>query len=242
MPPSNMPRSMFVTGTDTGVGKTVICSILAKGLNAGYWKPIQSGTTDGTDTASLKQSTGLGAEHFYAEAYCSTQPLSPHLSASIDGLHINLENVVLPKIEQEHLIVEGAGGVLVPLNEKDLIIDLISHLAMPTIVVARSGLGTINHTLLTLEKLRDHHIAIIGVVLNGPRNQANAEAISRYGAVDIIAQVEPLGELNPHSLHAAFVSFFGDWYARFSCNSDLSDLASVYANEDSGTAVAGKKR
>lgn len=252
------PTVFFVTGTDTGVGKTFISAVLCKGLNAGYWKPIQSGNYDNspmddgsecpdviqTDTDWVRANTGLPKEHFYPEAYRLSQPLSPHLAAALDRTDIQLSRITLPKFQQDRLIVEGAGGLLVPLNEKQLIIDMVEHLKLPVLLVSRSGLGTINHTLLSLAALRQRNIDIIGVVMNGVTNPENARAIEHYGRVPVIAQVPPIAPATTYSISAAFNAFFGERY-EVNGNIDpdrLPDMASVHANEDCRTTVAGKTR
>lgn len=220
-----MKQAIFVTGTDTGVGKTVISALLCKALNAGYWKPIQSGAVEGTDAEFVASLTKLPSTHFYRESYCLREPLSPHAAAELEGEHIDFANIRLPQFTQDTLVVEGAGGVFVPLNRESLIIDLIAHLRLPALVVARSTLGTINHTLLTLHALRSRRIPVMGVILNGPRNEQNADAIRQYGATDVLAQIELRENLN-----------------ELLNSNPLSHLASVYANENCRPAAAGAPR
>jgi dethiobiotin synthetase len=231
-----LPPAVFVTGTDTNVGKTMVSAILCKGLGAGYWKPIQSGLQAPTDSEFMTQVAGIEPVRIYPEAYRLRQPLSPHASALADRVDISLDEIRLPEYLQKHLIVEGAGGVLVPLNRRELMIDLMVSLNLPVLVVARSGLGTINHTLLTLAKIREYGLPVVGVVMNGPRNDANAQAVSDYGGVNVIAQVEPIAPATGPSLAAAFQSFFGEWYERH--NRELSDMASIHADENSRCAAA----
>jgi len=183
------PREFFITGTDTNVGKTFVSAILMLGLQSAYWKPIQSGG-DPTDTEWLETSTKMNKSHFIGEQYKLTKPLSPHLAAQIDGKSIRLEDLQAPTFHAyDHLIVEGAGGLMVPINDKHNMIDLIKHLNLPALLVARSTLGTINHTLLSIEQLRRSEVPILGVVMNGPLNQHNCEAIERYGRVKVLAQI-----------------------------------------------------
>jgi len=201
------PSKFFITGTDTGIGKTVISAILAVGLNADYYKPIQSGLEEISDTEWMRKKTGLKNNSFFDETYLLTKPLSPHASSKIDGITIEMSKFKLP-ITTNHLIVEGAGGLLVPLNDKDYIIDLIKHFKLPTLLVVRSGLGTINHTLLSLNSLRDKGIEILGVVMNGNKNQGNKEAIEQYGRVKVIAEIENLEIIDQNSLSGAFNKYF----------------------------------
>ncbi len=203
-----IPRQLFITGTDTGVGKTVVSAILMAGLEGKYWKPIQSGLEEMTDTDWIRAVTGLPENHFYTETYRLQQPLSPHASAATEGIHIELESFQLPDTE-EHLIVEGAGGIMVPLNETHFMLDLMKKLAIPVLLVARSELGTINHTLLSLEQMRRHGLEVFGVVMNGPNNPGNREAIERYGNVKVRAEIESMPEINSQTLKQAFKEING---------------------------------
>jgi len=202
------PEKIFITGTDTDVGKTIISALLVLGLGARYWKPIQSGTEEPTDAQKIQKMTGLEEEYFLPETYMLKAPLSPHLAARLERVTIDLNEIVLPDIEGP-LIVEGAGGVMVPINDRHFMLDLIQKLSLPVLIVARSTLGTINHTLLTVDKLRQAGLEILGVVLNGPQNSGNKEAIEKYGRVNVLAEVEPLPELTQHILRGAFDYFFG---------------------------------
>lgn len=207
MQSKTLPSTIFVTGTDTNVGKTITAALLTLGLGAAYWKPIQSGLDSISDTDYVRQVTGLDESHFLPERYRLTEPLSPHAAAAIDGVHIALSDFeLLLNHDKPHLIVEGAGGVLVPLNEREFVIDLIQQLQLPVILVARSTLGTINHTLLSIAALRDRQISILGVILNGPKNPGNRAAIEYYGRVEVLGELEPLASINPQTLQAAFAS------------------------------------
>ncbi len=204
------PKAFFVTGTDTGVGKTLVCAVLLKGLpHAAYWKPIQSGLEEISDTQWLRQVTGLPDSHFMPEAYRLSQPLSPHAAAQIDGIQILLEKITIPDVKEfSHLIVEGAGGILVPINSDHYIKDLILHLNLPVLLVARSTLGTINHTLLSLQCLRQTGLAILGVVMNGPKNPINRRAIEFYGNTCVCAEIETLPRITPQILFECFCNSF----------------------------------
>lgn len=226
-------NAYFVTGTDTNVGKTVACALLCKVLNAGYWKPIQSGTVDGKDADTVRELTGLPATHFYSESYCLREPLSPHAAAEIDGIQIDLNRVSLPRFTQRALIVEGAGGLLVPVNEREYMIDLIGALRLPAILVSRSTLGTINHTLLSLRSLRSAGVPVLGVIVNGPHNPGNVKAIKKYGDVEILAEIDQLNSLTADSITQLAEKFRNDLFKR------IPDLASLHANEDSRHSIAG---
>ena len=189
---------VFVTGTDTGVGKTVVSALLARWLDADYWKPVQTGTADGDDDSATV--TDLTGAHAHPVAHAYGPPLSPHEAARWDGGAIALEDFGLPRTERP-LVVEGAGGVLVPLNDDgDMMLDLIARLGLPVVVVARSGLGTINHTLLTLAALMGRKIEVLGVVLVGEGNPANRATIERYSALPVIAEVPRLDAVTPEAL------------------------------------------
>ncbi|MCU0527203.1 MAG: dethiobiotin synthase [Elainella sp. Prado103] len=200
----NFPHRFFITGTDTDVGKTVVSSMLTVGLQAAYWKPIQSGLEPLTDTEYVQKVTQLDDSHFHPERFCLTEPLSPHAAAAIDGVEIDLTDFQLPTSAKPYLVVEGAGGLMVPLNAHEYIIDLIKQLELPVCLVARSSLGTINHTLLSIAQLRRYQIPILGVILNGEKNPSNRAAIAHYGRVPILGELEPLPEINPITLKNAF--------------------------------------
>jgi dethiobiotin synthetase len=203
-----LPPKLFITGTDTGVGKSLVSAILVVGLQAEYWKPVQSGLDEITDTDWIRIKTALPEEYFHTETYRLIQPLSPHASAQAQGVRIDLGAFQLPKVTSRHLVVEGAGGIMVPLNEQDLMIDLMKKLSLPVVLVARSTLGTINHTLLSLEQLRRYELNVIGVVMNGPRNSTNREAIEHYGKVPVLAEIELLDNIDPNSLKKQFDLLF----------------------------------
>ena len=188
-------RGVFVTGTDTGVGKTVVAACLARAWRAGYWKPVQTGTATGDDdTATVAALAGAPADRIFAPAYALRAPLSPHAAAELEGVRIVLEAIAMPAVSYP-LVVEGAGGVMVPLNDATFMIDLMARLDLPVVLVARSGLGTINHTLLSLAALRARDLPIAGVILDGPPNAGNRAAIERFADVRVLAElphVEPL--------------------------------------------------
>jgi malonyl-CoA O-methyltransferase len=196
------PRGVFVTGTDTDVGKTVVSACLAAAWNADYWKPIQTGLAgDPGDTATVTALAGLSAERAYPPAYAFQAPLSPHAAAAAEHAMIALDAVARPSTKQ-FLIVEGAGGILVPLNRSALMIDLMQRLGLPAILVARSTLGTINHTLLSLGALRARQVPIAGVVMNGPPDAGNRRAIEQFGRVRVLAELPRTEPLDPQAIRA----------------------------------------
>jgi dethiobiotin synthase len=195
----NQSLGYFITGTDTDVGKTVASAWAMLHLDADYWKPTQSGVEPTTDTKVVQALTQFDASRFHPETYSLTQPLSPHEAARRDGIEISMSDFNLPQINRP-LIVEGAGGLMVPLNKDKFVIDLIAHLGLPTILVCRSGLGTINHTLLSLEALRARYITVAGIIMNGAKTPHNRQAIEEYGDVPILCEIDHLENLDKKSL------------------------------------------
>ncbi len=204
------PSEFFVAGTDTGVGKTVVAAILTAGLGGIYWKPVQSGLDGVADTERVRRLTGLGETHFAPETYRLRHPLSPHAAAELEGVRIELDRFQLPTHPSSTLIVEGAGGIMVPLSQEHTMLDLMKCFHLPVLLVARSALGTINHTLLSVEQLRRHGLELLGVVLNGPRNHSNRQAIEQHGQVPVLAQIEPMERIHSRSLSLIFSIYFGD--------------------------------
>lgn len=209
MPYKGLPERLFVAGTDTDVGKTVVSAILMAGKQAAYWKPVQSGIREATDSEWIRKMTGLPEACFVRETYVLSQPLSPHAAAAIDGVRIEISAFRVPdKKMYPRLIVEGAGGVMVPLNNDHFMIDLIRHIELPVVLVARSALGTINHTLMSLSLLRQKKIPVVGVVMNGPPNKINREAIEIYGQVPVIAETDRLSQFGWEAFQKAFIQYF----------------------------------
>lgn len=189
----------FITGTDTDVGKTVVAAWAMLHLGASYWKPVQAGLAGETDEAAVRRLTGAPGDRFLPTAYALPEPLSPHEAARRAGVSIAMEKLALPPRDGP-LVVEGAGGLMVPLEGDTLVIDLIARLGLPVILVCRSTLGTINHSLLSLEALRRRDIPVAGLVLNGPPCEHNREAIARLGRVRVLAELPPLDPLTGEAL------------------------------------------
>ena len=209
-------RGFFVTGTDTDVGKTVVSAWLLAHLDACYWKPVQAGTVPETDTQTVRRLAEVPEDRILPEAYVLKEPMAPHEAARREGISIDMAKLVAPQ-DDRLLIVEGAGGLLVPLNEQDYVIDLIEDLNLPVILVARSTLGTINHTLLSLEALRRRGLVVAGVVINGPESPHNRAAIERYGKTQVIAEIPRLDTVTRSALRQIAPEF------------DLLKLAQVMA-------------
>ena len=176
-----------ICGTDTDIGKTLISSFFVRGLNSFYWKPIQSGTESQTDSQTIKQLTRANKEKIIKEAYVFTKPLSPHWAAEIDKKTINLDFLKLPKVKGP-LIVETAGGLMVPITRNYLQIDQLQKWSLPVILVCKSSLGTLNHTLLSIEALKRRNINILGIVVNGKKHLDNPKTITQFTDVPIIAE------------------------------------------------------
>lgn len=190
-----MNKSIFVTGIGTEVGKTVISAILVEALQADYWKPIQAGDLDNSDAMKIQRWISNSLTRIHPEAYRLRTPMSPHAAAEKDGIQIELPNIKLPN-SQNFIIVEGAGGLFVPLNDKDDIIDLIQYLQMPVILVSKHYLGSINHTLLSIEALLHRNIPVAGLIFNGDENPSSESIIQQRSGVPILGRVGDLGEMN----------------------------------------------
>jgi dethiobiotin synthase len=225
-----------VTGTDTGVGKTVVCAALmhrcrprepeasrpelppygdpSVPASIRYWKPIQTGIEQDDDTASVRQLGSCAPDQLLDEGVRLPRPVSPHLAARSIGRSIGLApllDLAAAQPSGDRWVVEGAGGVLVPLNDAERMIDLMAALGLPALVVSRSTLGTINHTLLTLEALRARRLRVAGVVMVGPPDRDNRAAIESYGETVVIGELPPVAPLTPEALrHWATTRFDPD--------------------------------
>lgn len=204
-PADVMSRDLFVTGTDTGVGKTLVSALLCAALEGVYWKPIQTGATEDSDRQTVMELAELGPDRTFPETYVFDPPVSPHLAAEWAGATIDLSTIRRPQGKLPGpLIAEGAGGVMVPVNGKEFMLDLMRQLALPVVVVSRSALGTINHTVLTLRALDGAGLAVKGVVVVGTPNADNERAIERYGCAPILGRVPLLEVINREALLEVF--------------------------------------
>jgi dethiobiotin synthetase len=202
-----MTSQIIVVGTDTGVGKTVFSAALAGALGAAYWKPVQSGLEEETDTHIVLRLSGLSPDHMIDERYRLKTPVSPHLAAEIDGIAIDVETLVLPETKRP-LVVEAAGGLLVPLTRRSTYIDLIARWRAPVVLCARTSLGTINHSLLSIEALRSRGIPLLGIAFIGDENASSEQIIAAMGQTRRLGRLPCLAALTPQTLHAAFTSQF----------------------------------
>lgn len=192
-----------VTGTDTDIGKTVFAAGLAGALGAHYWKPVQAGVDPEGDKETVARLGNLAHTRILPEAYRLTTPASPHLAARIDGVEVRLEKLALPQVDGP-LVVEGAGGVLVPVSETLLMADLFAHWQLPVILCARTALGTINHSLLSIEALRSRGVPIAGIAFIGDPHEENERIIPQLAKVPSLGRLPRLDPLDAASLKAAF--------------------------------------
>ncbi|PYR85607.1 MAG: dethiobiotin synthase [Acidobacteria bacterium] len=202
-----MNSDLFITGTDTGVGKTVLSALLVATFGRKYWKPIQTGAREGTDRQTVMSWADITADQAYPETYLFDPPVSPHLAAKQQGRTIDLQRIRRPA-SADPIIIEGAGGVLVPINENAFMLDLIGQLGAPAIVASRTALGTINHTLLTVSAIRQAKLTVHGVVMIGTENVENRLAIERYGDVPVIGWIPWLDKIDRDILQSVFENRF----------------------------------
>lgn len=179
---------IFITGIGTDVGKTIASAIVVEALEADYWKPIQAGDIDFSDTHKVKSQILNPKSQFHPNAYALNTPASPHLAASLDGITIDIKKIIEPKTDN-HLVIEGAGGVLVPLNDTECVVDLIKK-DYKVIVVSRHYLGSINHTLLTIEALQNRQLKVVGIIFSGDENKATEEIILKKTNVKMIGRID----------------------------------------------------
>lgn len=192
-------KKYFVTGIGTEVGKTICSAMLVEKLKADYWKPIQAGDLENSDTFKIKNLVSNTISKFHQESYCLTQPFSPHYAAQLDDIEIDLNNIKTP-VTNNNLIIEGAGGLMVPINKKDLMIDLIRKLNFEVMLISRNYLGSINHTLLSAEALKNRGIKVRGIIFNGESNPATEDIICSQTGLNIIAQIPIIHNLNKNTI------------------------------------------
>lgn len=179
---------LFITGIGTDVGKTIASSILVEALEADYWKPIQAGDLDNSDTNKVEKYVSNTTTTFHKNAYALRTPASPHYAAEIDGITIDVKKIIEPTITN-HLVIEGAGGILVPINSTDCVIDLIQP-DYKVIVVSRHYLGSINHTLMTIEILKSRKLNVAGIIFSGDENKATENIILEKTNVPMIGRMD----------------------------------------------------
>jgi dethiobiotin synthetase len=199
---------LVICGTDTDVGKTVVSALVVQGLGAHYWKPVQSGLEGGGDSGRVRALLQLSEERLLPESYRLQAPVSPHWAAERMGLTIDPERLALPDAQRcpGPLVVETAGGLLVPLRRDWLQIEQLERWGLPVLLVARSGLGTLNHTLLSLEALRRRGLEVLGLVLNGPLHPDNPRTLEALGGVPVLAELPPLDPLDAAALQRQWLA------------------------------------
>lgn len=202
-----MSNGFIVTGTDTGIGKTVFAAALSRAIDGCYWKPIQAGLEDGTDAETVRKLSGLSPERVLPEAYKLTVPASPHFAAECDSLTIDHTNLKVPETERP-LVVEGAGGLLVPIDRETLQIDMFASWRLPVILCARTALGTVNHSLMSLEALRGRNMPVFGIAFIGDENADSERTICEMGNVKRLGRLGLCDPLDAGTLAAAFDAGF----------------------------------
>jgi dethiobiotin synthetase len=203
-----MSRRIVVTGTDTEVGKTVFAAALTDMLGACYWKPIQSGLEGETDSQIVARLGGLSPDRILPERYRLTTPVSPHQSAAIDGVSIDSAALIVPDTGGRPLVIEGAGGLMVPLDRTTLYIDVFARWRIPVVLCARTSLGTINHSLLSVEALRRRDIELRGIAFIGESNPESERAICEIGRVKRLGRLPRLSSPTRSTLREAFAVSF----------------------------------
>ena len=202
-----MSRGIVVTGTDTDVGKTVFAAALTAAIHGAYWKPVQAGLDEGGDRARVAALSGLPEDRILPEAYRLRTPCSPHRAAEIDGVTIDPARLALPACDRP-MVIEGAGGVLVPLTRKLVYADVFARWRLPVVLVARTALGTINHSLLSIEALRARAVPILGIAFVGEANEDSEATIAAIGGVRRLGRLPILDPLAREALADAFAANF----------------------------------
>jgi dethiobiotin synthetase len=177
-------KKIFVTGIGTDVGKTVVSAVLVEALKADYWKPVQTGSFFSRDTTEVRRIVSNTKSKFHPETYSLKQPMSPHAAAELEGVEIQMDQLTLPATNN-HLIIEGAGGLMVPLNRKFFMIDLIQKFNAEVILVVKNYLGSINHTLLSIELLKQRGIKVLGIIINEEPHELSESIILQYSGLKL---------------------------------------------------------
>ncbi len=194
-------KKYFISGISTDVGKTVVSAILAEYLKADYWKPVQAGELDATDTMKVKSLVSNDESQFHPERFLLKSAMSPHAAAAKDGISIDIDDLKLPSFTNENLLIEGAGGLMVPLNEWLLVMDLISHYDAEVILVSKNYLGSINHTLLSIEVLEKRKIPIKGIIFNGDPNSDTEKIIQTFSSVPVLFRVPQFDKIDKETIN-----------------------------------------
>jgi dethiobiotin synthetase len=203
-----MSQRIVVAGTDTEIGKTVFSAGLAALLGANYWKPIQAGLEGETDSQLVAKLGGLSVDRIVPERYSLKTPASPHQAAAIDGVRIEMDSLDVPDTGGRPLVIEGSGGLLVPLDDTTLYIDVFARWRLPVVLCARTALGTINHSLLSIEALRHRNLDILGIAFVGDGNPESERIICEIGRVRRLGRLPRLSPLTESTLRTAFAASF----------------------------------
>lgn len=188
-------RKIFIAGIGTDVGKTVVSSVFTEAFKADYWKPVQTGSFFSTDTAQVQKWVSNTESKFHPEAFLLKQYMSPHAAAALEDIEINLDSLKLPETNNT-LIIEGAGGLMVPLNRKEFMVDIIKKFDAEVVLVIQNYLGSINHSLLSIEALKSRGVKMLGVVINGPTNEHSEQIILEYSGLKLLGRIHKEKELN----------------------------------------------
>ena len=189
-------RKIFITGIGTDVGKTVVASVLAEALQADYWKPVQTGSFFSTDTAKVQKWVTNPVSKFHPEGYLLKQYMSPHAAAELEGIDIGLSDLKIPETTNTTLIMEGAGGLMVPLNRKEFMVDMIEKFDAEVVLVIQNYLGSINHSLLSIDQLKSRGLKILGIVYNGAPHQLSEDIILDYSGLKVLGRINKEKDLN----------------------------------------------
>jgi dethiobiotin synthetase len=199
-----MPKQFIIAGIGTEIGKTVCSAIITKALQADYWKPVQAGNLTDGDAYWVQQ--WVPGTQVFPSTYALNHPLSPHTAAELDGVSIEIGAFSLPETAN-NLVVELAGGIMVPLNTEQTNLDLIQHLGLPVILVSKNYLGSINHTLLTYEILKSRNISMAGIIFNGPTNTSGEAFILKHTGLPVMLRVNEESEINSRIINQYAESF-----------------------------------
>jgi dethiobiotin synthetase len=194
-------RKIFITGIGTGVGKTIVSAIITEALQADYWKPIQTGSGEDRDSDTVKKLISNNKTKIHPEAFCLSLPASPLAAAKKEGVKIEIKNIALPQTENT-LVIEGAGGLMVPINEQELMIDMMEQWDTEVILVSQNYLGSINHTMLSCMALANRKIKVLGIVFNGEDKLLAEKSILSFYHFPVIGRINPQGEFTPQIIAA----------------------------------------
>jgi len=196
-----MNKAIAIAGIHTGIGKTIASAVIAEAIGADYWKPVQAGVTE-RDLMQVREWLSNGNNRVYEEAILLSSAMSPHAAAQIDGINVDYTKFVWPKTDKT-LLIETAGGLLSPMSASTTMADFITHYKLPAILITQNYLGSINHTLLSIEVMKARGISLIGIILNGVENGYSETFIEQYAKIPIIARIPHFDKLNDHSIAIA---------------------------------------